>query len=141
LYSNNFWPRTGVHDLLTIAYLLTGVPAVTIAITSDSATVEALRPTAAIIKFPVRPKPAAPRPEDRLSKALVSLNAAMVEQRRVLAAWRGALGELKATTVGLDESLQRYQTSLRSLGGSVSALRTKARALEQLADGVPSATD
>lgn len=59
----------------------------------------------------------------------------MVEQRTALAAWRGALGELKATTSGLDASLQRYTTNLRSLGGSVSALHVKARELEKWAEG------
>jgi hypothetical protein len=44
------------------------------------------------------------------------------------------LGELQATTSGLDESLQRYRSNLGSLGDSVSALHAKARCLEQWAD-------
>lgn len=95
-----------------------------------------MRPTADIIAFPGRVDPPAVPPEDRLAMALASLNAAMIEQRAALSAWRNALGELKATTVGLDQSLQRYGTNLRALGGSVSALQVKARSLEKWADGV-----
>ena len=105
-------------------------------IVSDDATVEAGRPTAAIIAFPARPKPVAPQPEDRLTRALESLNTALMEQRAAVAAWRGALGELKTTTSGLDESLQRYRANLRSLANTVSALQAKARSLEEWAGGV-----
>ena len=97
---------------------------------------EAPKPSASIIPFPARPKPAAPAPEDRLAKALVSLNAALADQRTAVAAWREVLAELKTTTTGLDESLQRYRANLRSLGTSVSSLHAKARSLEQWADGV-----
>jgi ABC-type transporter Mla subunit MlaD len=108
-------------------------------IESDPASVEAERKTAQIIAFPVRPKPAAmrvaePQPQDRLARALESLNAALAEQRVALAAWRSALGELKATTTGLGDNLQTYQANLRSLGDSVSSLNAKARSLEQWAD-------
>lgn len=104
--------------------------------------------TASIIQFPVRPKPQpsaqaskpgeAPvvAPEDRLARALDSLNAALSDQRTAVAAWREVLGELKATTTSLDESLRRYRTNLKSLGTSVSALHVKARSLEQWADSV-----
>jgi hypothetical protein len=100
----------------------------------ESEPVEAGLPTAVIIPFPSRPKVQA-RPDERLSKALESLNAALAEQRVALAAWRGALGELKETTTGLGESLQRYRTSLGSLSGSVATLHDQARSLEQWADG------
>ena len=95
---------------------------------------EADRPTADIIPFPVRVQPEEIRPEDRLTRALASLNAAMEEQRVAVAAWRDALGELKATTTGLSDSLQRYRSSLSTLSGSVSSLHDKARSLEQWAD-------
>jgi hypothetical protein len=101
----------------------------------ESGSVEAGLPTAVIIPFPPRPK-VEPRPEDRLARALESLNAALAEQRVALAAWRGALGQLKETTTGLGESLQRYHTSLGSLGGGVATLHDQARSLEQWADGV-----
>lgn len=92
------------------------------------------RPMAEIIPFPTRSRPAQPRPEDRLARALAGLNAAMEEQRAAVTAWRGALGELQTTTAGLGESLRRYNGSLASLGGDVSALQAKTRALETWAD-------
>ena len=52
-----------------------------------------------------------------------------------MAAWREALGDLKETTSGLGESLQRYQNSLGSLSGRVSALQGKAYSLEKWANG------
>lgn len=104
-------------------------------IVSETAAVEAARPTATIIAFPPRPKPVASQPVDRLIRALESLNTATLAQRAAVAAWRESLSELQATTSGLGESLQHYRTSLRSLGDSVSALQAKARSLEQWADG------
>jgi hypothetical protein len=100
----------------------------------DSDPMEGVFPTAEIIPFPSRPKAEEPRPEDRLARALASLTTAMVEQQAAIAAWRSALGELKETTSGLGETLQRYQISLGSLSGSVSALKGKARLMEQWAD-------
>jgi ABC-type transporter Mla subunit MlaD len=108
---------------------------VTTSTVSNSSTVEAVPPTATIIPFPARPKPEAPAPQERLARALESLNAALADQKVAVAAWRDVLGELKATTAGLDESLQQYRASLRTLGTSVSSLRSRARALEQWADG------
>lgn len=92
--------------------------------------------TATIIAFPAREAVAPRVPEDRLARALDSLNTALADQKTAVAAWRDVLGELKATTTGLDESLQRYRSNLRSLGTSVSALHAKARSLEQWADSV-----
>ncbi|HEY4174832.1 MAG TPA: hypothetical protein VGM42_17525 [Rhodopila sp.] len=108
---------------------------------SNTSTVEAVPQTATIIPFPARPKPEAPAPQERLARALESLNAALADQKGAVAAWRDVLGELKTTTAGLDESLQHYRASLRTLGTSVSSLRSKARALEQWADGVMAAAD
>jgi hypothetical protein len=102
---------------------------------SGSVPAEAGRPTAEIIPFPLRPR-AEPRPDDRLAKALQSLNAALADQRVALAEWRAALGDLKDTTKGLGDSLQRYRTNLGTLGKSVSALNGQARSLEQWADCV-----
>ena len=102
--------------------------------TAASIPATAKRPTADIVPFPVRSKPAAPGPEERLAKALDSLNAAMADQRAAVAAWRSVLGELKATTTGLDESLTRYRGNLRALSTSVSSLRAKAKSLEEWAD-------
>jgi hypothetical protein len=96
---------------------------------------------ARIIPFPARAvappvaAPLSPTPDhDRLVRALQSLNAALADQRVALAAWRAVLGDLKATTTGLDDSLQRYRSSLSCLGDSVNGLRDKARGLEQWAD-------
>jgi hypothetical protein len=108
---------------------------------SDPEADEVLLPMAEIIPFPVRPQPGelAPEgvaPEVRMARALESLNAAMAEQKAALAAWRGALGALQASTSGLGQSLQRYQTSLGTLGGQVRTLHDQAVTMEQWADGV-----
>lgn len=140
MYSNNFWPRGAIYDLLTFAYFLIGALPVTTANGTDPAIEDAPR-TASIIPFPPRPKPAAPSSEERLSAALASLNAALAEQRVAVAAWREVLAELKTTTTGLHEGLQRYRGNLEALGGSVSALGDKARSLEEWADSAASQTD
>jgi septal ring factor EnvC (AmiA/AmiB activator) len=103
-------------------------------IVSGSATAEAERPTASVIAFPSRVGPVVPRPDDRLARALDSLNAAMQEQRAALSAWQRSLTSLKSATSGLDGSLRQYQSSLKSISGSVSDLQVKARALEKWAD-------
>ena len=58
--------------------------------------------TAEIIPFPTR-QVAQPveLPHERLGRALTTLNAALAEQRLAIAAWRGALAELKTTRPGL----------------------------------------
>ena len=106
-------------------------------IISDKATAEPELRSAAIIPFPVRQpmqQPALLSDQERLANALNALNAALTNQREALAAWRSVLGELKTTTSGLDENLQRYRTSLRTLGNSVSSLRDKTKTLETWAD-------
>ena len=91
--------------------------------------------TATVIPFPARkPVVAAPAPDDRLARALANLNAALEQQAAAIATWRAALGELKTSTAGLHDSLQRYNTGLGKLGDSVSALGGQARSLEQWAD-------
>jgi ABC-type transporter Mla subunit MlaD len=114
---------------------------VTTSSVSDSKTVEPTQRTASIIPFPTRTKPADPTPNERLARALVSLNAALAEQRVAVAAWRDVLVELKTATNGLHDSLQRYRTNLRTLGNSVSSLQSKARSLEEWADSVATPTD
>ena len=113
----------------------------TTSIVSNTSTVEAAPRTASIIPFPTRQKPTAPDPQERLVRALESLNAALADQKIAIAAWRDVLGELKASTNSLDDSLQHYRSNLRTLGTSVSALRAKARSLEQWADGVIATAD
>jgi hypothetical protein len=106
----------------------------------DPAAVDTASRTASIIPFPARPKPAELAPQERLVRALASLNAALADQRAAVTAWREVLGELKTSTNGLQNSLKDYRTNLQTLGNSVSALGAKARALEEWADGV-STTD
>jgi len=60
----------------------------------------------------------------------------MAEQREAVAAWRGALGALQASTSGLGDSLQRYHSSLGMLGGNVNTLHSQAVAIERWADSV-----
>ncbi len=106
----------------------------TISPVSEPDAVDPTRRTADVILFPIRPKPAEPTPQERLFRALQSLNAALQEQQVAVAAWRDVLLELKATTAGLQDSLQRYRANLRTLGVSVSALQAQARALEAWVD-------
>jgi septal ring factor EnvC (AmiA/AmiB activator) len=114
---------------------------VTTPTTSDTPRDEAALPTATIIPFPVRPKAGPAAPQERLTRALESLNAALADQKTAIAAWRLVLGELKSTTTGLDDSLRRYRKTLWTLDTSVAALRAKARSLEQWADGAAAAAD
>jgi hypothetical protein len=109
---------------------MSGVSAMNSFVASEVSTVHVERPTAEIIPYPTRVRPPAPRPEDRLARALEGLNAAMEEQKAAVATWRGALGDLRTTTAGLGESLRRYSGGLASLGDDMAALQAKARALE-----------
>jgi hypothetical protein len=114
---------------------------VTTASVSDSNIAAASGRTAVIIPFPVRPKPAdcaseERAPEERLARALASLNQALAEQLVAIATWRDALGQLKGTANGLRGSLLTYQANLQTLGDSVSAVHEKATSLEAWADEV-----
>ncbi len=110
------------------------------------------QPLATVIPFPQRPAKAAatrnvplltasPRPgQERLTRALESLSAALTEQRAALKVWRGAMTELKASTKALEDSLQRYRGNLGVLDNSVSTLHQQARALENWADSATAET-
>jgi hypothetical protein len=89
---------------------------------------------AEIIAFPVR----APSAEDRLSRALKALDAALAEQRESVAAWRRALAELGAGTDRLGASLGGLQDRLATLHKDVDAVNAAARRLERWAEGVGS---
>lgn len=108
---------------------------------SESTALEPTSRTATIIPFPTRAKPAAPTPQERLARALVTLNDALAEQRVAVTAWRDVLGELKTTTNGLHDSLQRYRANLRTLGNSVTSLQSKTRSLEAWTDGMSATGD
>lgn len=103
--------------------------------------------TAQIIPFPTRmaaadavlqPAPdsaLSESPQERLARALASLDAALTEQRTAMAGWRDALDQLRKSTNGLGLSIQRYQRTLGKLGDDVAALNTQAVRLERWADG------
>ncbi len=96
--------------------------------------------SADIIPFPARPVREAQAPaitaQDRLAVALANLDQAMAEQRVAMAAWRGALDELKASARSLGDGLQRYRGTLNTLGADVAALREESVKLGEWADGV-----
>lgn len=93
------------------------------------------RPASAqIIPFPLRPTSAKDEAQERLQRALGSLNEALAGQRAAVAAWRSALGELAGAVSGIDDSFRRYRGSLDSLAGRVAVLRAQAARLERTAD-------
>lgn len=92
------------------------------------------RTSAVVIPFPLRAAVPGTTPDARLARALASLDTALAAQREALAGWRDVLKDLKSATGTLDDSLQRYRASLRTLGNSVNGLHQKAKALEAWAD-------
>jgi hypothetical protein len=98
--------------------------------------------TAEIIPFPVRTElppadqPAAPAPDaqERLTRALATLDAALAEQRAAMAGWRASLDDLRKATTGLGLSMQRYHRTLGKLGSDVTELHAQAVRLERWAD-------
>jgi hypothetical protein len=91
--------------------------------------------SAKIIPFPLRQ--AAHPPEggqERLRRALLTLDAAVVAQRDAVAAWRGALADLGTVMSGLGDSVKRYRSSLDRLDGHVANLHAEAVRLERTAD-------
>lgn len=92
---------------------------------------------ARIILFPVRgaaPVAQGGDAQQRLTRALASLDAALSEQRTAMAGWRDSLDHLRKATTGLGLSLQRYQRTLGKLGADVSDLHAQAVRLEKWAD-------
>ena len=117
----------------------------------DQTTQNVIAPSAEIIPFRVRAQsPAAPRPfvsaegvsapaqmtlaQQRLARALETLNTALIDQRQAMAAWRSSLADLKTSTTGLGDSLERYRANLASLGQGVASLRAQAKTLRDWAD-------
>jgi septal ring factor EnvC (AmiA/AmiB activator) len=101
----------------------------------------AAAPSATILQFPApkRAAPAAasrPRPQvdERLARALASLNAAVQEQRKAVKDWQAAIGALKTSTTGLRDGLERYQSTLGKLADGVATLHDQARSLEKWAE-------
>jgi ABC-type transporter Mla subunit MlaD len=87
---------------------------------------------AQIVPFPVKPVP----PREKLSRALASLDAALNEQRQVMAAWRGSLDKLRTSTQSLGDRLSEYHGRLGTLNEQVGGLNAEAQRMEQWADGV-----
>ena len=83
---------------------------------------------------------ALPDPQQRLARALESLNEAMAAQRDAMTQWRASLAELKTTTTGLGQSLMRYRTNLDALGKDVASLHRQAKTLQAWAEK-PAARD
>jgi hypothetical protein len=92
--------------------------------------------SAEIIPFPSRQPAAVPAidGQERLRRALLSLDEAVAGQRVAVAAWRSALADLGTVMSGLGESMQRYRGSLDKLGGRVAGLHAQAVQLERNAD-------
>lgn len=98
--------------------------------------------TAVIIPFPRPARPTAEQvqaredPQERLRRALATLDAALATQREAVAGWRYALGTLRGSVQDLNSSLQTYNARLGTLGERVGALHTEAKRLEAWADSV-----
>jgi hypothetical protein len=90
--------------------------------------------SAQIILFPSRQRPPTDAGQDRLRRALETLEAAMAGQRAAVAAWREALADLGTVMAGLGDGVQRYRGNLDVLAGRIASLHTKAAELERNAD-------
>jgi hypothetical protein len=91
--------------------------------------------SAKIIPFPARQAAHPPESgQERLRRALLTLDAAMAAQRDAVVVWRGALADLGTVMSGLGESVQRYRGSLDMLDGRVASLHAEAVRLERTAD-------
>jgi len=80
-----------------------------------------------IIAFPTRP--AVDAAQLRLKVALADLLAALEQQRSAVAAWRGALGNLKIAVHQLGASVGDYRANLTALAAGVQDLNRTARTL------------
>ncbi len=70
-----------------------------------------------------------PAGQDRLSRALDSLRAALAQQSVAVAAWRASLSELHGATTSLHAGLTLHQSAMRTLGERVAQLGTVSAAL------------
>ncbi|MBL6079235.1 hypothetical protein JMJ56_14545 [Belnapia sp. T18] len=76
------------------------------------------------------------KPEDRLRRALRTLNAALDEQRAAVAGLRRELGALSGAVAGLGTSLQAYSHSLADTQEAVLGAHAEARRLDATADAM-----
>lgn len=74
------------------------------------------------------------RPEDRLRRALRSLEAALAEQATAVAGLRAELGSLSGALVGLEITMTGYAGELDRTADAASAANAAARTLEETAD-------
>lgn len=89
--------------------------------------------------IPFRPRSAtvsrpAEAAEERLARAMATLDAALVEQRAAMDRFRLAIGDLNRAVSGLEAGLVRYGDELACLGHDLERLAIEARALEAWAD-------
>ncbi|WP_135470080.1 hypothetical protein [Crenalkalicoccus roseus] len=82
---------------------------------------------AELLRFPQRP-------DDRLRLAMRRLDAALEDQQRAVAAWRGYLADLSRATQALGVSLSLYQDRLDGAGEAVRRAGDEARRLERIAE-------
>ena len=85
--------------------------------------------SAAILAFPAKP-------EDRLRRALRSLEEALDEQARAVAGLRHELGALSGAVEGLGGSLQAYSHGLAETQEALAMAGDQARRLEATADAM-----
>ncbi|WP_043364468.1 hypothetical protein [Belnapia sp. F-4-1] len=88
-----------------------------------------MTPTADILPFPEKP-------EDRLRRALRTLDAALDEQRAAVAGLRRELGALSGAVAGLGTSLQAYSRGLADTQEAVLGAHAEARRLDATADAM-----
>jgi hypothetical protein len=90
--------------------------------------------------IPFRPRarpdtaPAAGDGQERLARALATLDAALLEQQGAVDRFRLAIGDLERAASGLEAGLVRYGDELACLGHDLERLAIEARALEAWAD-------
>jgi uncharacterized coiled-coil protein SlyX len=75
-------------------------------------------------------------PQERLARALATLDAALAEQRVAVAKWRDSMNELHATMSSLGQSVQTLHGSLDTLAQQNASVHAEAVRLENWADGV-----
>jgi hypothetical protein len=88
-----------------------------------------------VIPFPIRQKPLELEQQERLARALTSLNAALAKQKVIIAAWREKLESLEMVALTLHESLHCHLSTMQWLEGDLLFLRDKIQLLEELTDG------
>lgn len=72
---------------------------------------------------------------DRLARSLARLEAAVAEQERAVAAWRGQFGELRHRIDALQLSFRVYRARLDAAASRTLGVNAEARRLETWAEG------